>query len=212
MSPKSQIKPSIKPPLPVQTQVRERLHRASLSGLTGRKMAARASRKHPKLRALRNLKLQTIGGSINRLGEQRSQACPSVKPALTNQAQSRARLHRASLSGSAKRKVAARATRKCPTSRALSSHETAGYRRLDRSRGRATVAGRPIGEAGTHGPTTESRTSSQGFSLRFYQAESGGARNAQVPYITGPQQSYGRRLSAVRQVAWASNGRGPAHR
>jgi hypothetical protein len=44
------------------------------------------------------MRRQTIGGSIGRVGDQRSRAGPSVKPALTGQAQGRERLHRASLS------------------------------------------------------------------------------------------------------------------
>ena len=121
---------------------------------------------------------QAIGGSTGRVGEQRSRAGPSVEPALTGQAKSRERLHRASLPGSAGRKVATRATRKCRTSRALSNQEAAGYRRFDRSRGRATVAGRSINKTGTHRPGTGSRTSSQGFSLRFGWTDSGVGKNS----------------------------------
>jgi hypothetical protein len=135
--------------------------------LQGGTWQARATRKCPKSRAVHNLGLQTIGSSTGRVGEQRSRTGPSVKPALTGQAQSRERLYRASLSGSAGRKVAARATRKCPDSRTLSNHEAAGYRRLGRPHGRATVAGRSFGEAGTHRPGKGSRASSQDFSLRF---------------------------------------------
>jgi hypothetical protein len=142
---------------------------------------ARATRKCPDSRALSN---QEAAGH-RRLNRSRGRSAiagrSSVNPALTGQARGRARLHRASLSGSARRKVAARATRKCPDSRTLSNHEAAGYRRFDKSRGRATVAGMSIGEAPTHQPGAESCTSSQGFSLRACTAESGGARNAQIP-------------------------------
>jgi hypothetical protein len=86
---------------------------------------------------------QAIGGSVGRMGEQRSRVGPSVKPALTGQAKGRERLHRTSLSGSARRKVAARATRKCLKSRALSNHEAASYRRFGRSRGADLEMRRP---------------------------------------------------------------------
>ena len=149
------------------SQGRARLHRASLSGATGRKVAAHATRKCPDLRALSNhitagsrridkshkqtavanlsigeggthrpdaelctasqgfsLRLgkaepgrraqrgstlinvlsavygpKTVASSVGRAGEQLPQSGPRVKPALIGQAQSRARLHRASLSG-----------------------------------------------------------------------------------------------------------------
>jgi hypothetical protein len=140
---RSRASPSVKPALTNPAQGRERLHRASLSSSARRKVAARATRKCPKSRAVRNLGPRTIGSSRGRVGEQRSRAGPSVQPALTGQAQGRERLYRASLSGSAGRKVAARATRKCPKSRALSNQEAAGYRRFNRSRGAVHKMRRP---------------------------------------------------------------------
>ena len=103
--------------------------------------AQRASALNHGLSAIR--RPQAIGGSRGRVGEQRSRAGPSVQPALTGQAKSRERLYRASLSGSAGRKVAARATRKCPKPRPLSNHEAPAYRRFDRSCGADLEMRRP---------------------------------------------------------------------
>jgi hypothetical protein len=117
----SRAGPSVKALLTGSAQSRKRLHKTSLSGSAGRKVAARATRKCPDSRALSNLSPQAVGGSAGRMGGQLSRAGPSVKALLTGRAQSRERLHRTSLSGSAGRKVAARATRKCPDSRPLSN-------------------------------------------------------------------------------------------
>ena len=73
-----------------------------------------------------------MSDSVGRAGEQLSRTGPSAKTALIGQALGRACLHWASLSGSAGRKLAARATRKCPDSRALGNHNTNGHRRFGR--------------------------------------------------------------------------------
>ena len=65
-----------------------------------------------------------------RESERLSRTGQSAKPLLTGNAQSRARLHRTSLSGSPRRKVAGRATRKCPAYRALSNGEPGSHRRF----------------------------------------------------------------------------------
>jgi hypothetical protein len=97
---------SVKALLTGSAQSRERLHRTSLSGSAGRKVAARTTRKCPDSRALSTLRPQAVGGAAGRVGEQLSRAGPSVKALLTRSAQNRERLHRTSLSGSAGRKVA----------------------------------------------------------------------------------------------------------
>jgi hypothetical protein len=110
----SRAGPSVKALLTGSAQSRERLHRASLSGSAGRKVAARATRKRPDSRALSNVGPQAVGGSAGRAGEQLSRAGPSVKALLTGIAQSHERLHRASLSASPRRKVAGARNAKVP--------------------------------------------------------------------------------------------------
>jgi hypothetical protein len=148
--------PSAKTALTGHAQGRERLYKTSLPGSARRKVAARATRKCPDSRALSSHE----AAGYRRLGKWHKRIAVADryidKAGTHRQQQGRERLHRASLTDSARRKVAARATRKCPDSRSLSSHKAANHRRLGRSQRRATVAGRSIGEAGTHRPGTAS--------------------------------------------------------
>ena len=138
---------------------------------------------------------QAIGGSTGREGEHRSRAGPSVKPALTGQAQSRERLHRASLSSSAGRKVAARAKRKCPDSRTHSNHKAAGCWRVAwASSGRG-----PAHRRSRHSPARHRVVNA--FTGLLAQVRLGGKwRRAQreSPLNHGLSAVWDRRLSAVR--------------
>jgi hypothetical protein len=135
---------SVKALLTGLPQSRERLHRASLSGSAVRKVAARATRKCLDSRALSNLRPQAVGDSIGRVGEQLSRAGQSANALLTGSVQSRARLHRASLSGSAGRKVAAHTTRKLAKYHGLGHDCPSHFGSITYRKPRDAAAAKPI--------------------------------------------------------------------
>jgi hypothetical protein len=171
-------------------QSRERLHRASLSGSAERKVAARATRKCPDSRPLSNLRPQAVGGSAGRVGEQLSRAGPSVKALLTGSAQSRKRLHKTSLSGSAGRKVAARATRKCPDSRALSNLSPQAV---------GGSAGRMGGQLSRAGPSVKALLT-------------GRAQSRERLHRTSLSGSAGRKVAGARNARDRQSSTGPKNR
>jgi hypothetical protein len=126
--------------------------------------------------------------------------------------QSRARLHRASLSTTTRRKVAARATRKCPKSRALNSHKN---RRLLAVRrvAWASICRGTVHRRRRHSPARHRVVNA--FTGLLSQVRLGGKwRRAQraSALIQGLSAILDCYISAARWVAWASSGRGPVHR
>ena len=112
----------MEPVVSTKAQGRARLHKASRSGEPGRKAAGaaqRASALSVVLSAIIGAK--AIGGSNGRERRRWSRCGPSVKATIVANAQSRARLHKASRSGEPRRKAAGAAQRASALSVVLSA-------------------------------------------------------------------------------------------